>query len=191
MHVQAVAGIIFGNALLPQFSKIFSQLKQGQPALTYAADVMDRMKPRDPLELMLIVQALGAHARVLHLTNLANQQTTLDRVRTTHEYADKASNTYRRLILALTEYCRPPRTGDSFTGIKQANIAAQQVVNNVEQRENTTNEQGSSNIQHAENPPNCPEGGQTLSAEPQGPCIPESLRSQDEAVGAVHRSANG
>ena len=85
------------------------------------------------------------HERVLYLNRLATEQTRLDSVRIVNEYPDKASNTYRRQILALAEYRRPPRRGDFYAAIQQANIAGQQVIQNNEpsQTENPTNEQAS------------------------------------------------
>lgn len=101
---------------------MFGGVSLDKSAVTYADDLIQRMAPRDPLEEMLVVQALMAHARVLHLTDLANRQTDLDSIRIMNEYAYKASNTFRRLMLALPEYRRSPRSGHTFTAIKHANI---------------------------------------------------------------------
>lgn len=108
-----------------------------------AMAVIASMAPRDPAEEMLIAQLLFAHARAMRLTALAGMQKELEAIRIVNEYADRASNTYRRLMLALAEYRRPPRTGDTFAVVKQANIAGQQVVQNYENSTNkSTNEQG-------------------------------------------------
>jgi len=81
---------------------------------------------------------------VLHLTDLAGHQHDPDRARTLNELADRASNTFRRQMLALREYRRPHRAADPLTTIRQANIAQQQIVQNLErtQDENATSEQG-------------------------------------------------
>ena len=89
-------------------------------------DVLERAKAAaDPLEQMLVTQMLWTHARVMHLTAAANRQDGLKQIRTISEACDGASNTFRRLLLALTEYRNPRR---NFTAIRQLNAAAQQVV---------------------------------------------------------------
>jgi hypothetical protein len=67
----------------------------------YVGNALAEMKPRDPLEQMLMVQALWAHARVARLSLVANQQTGLQQIRTINDAADRASNTFRRPMLAL------------------------------------------------------------------------------------------
>jgi len=109
---------------------MFTGLDLDQSAMVFANDMIERMAPRDPVEEALVVEMLMAHVRVLHLTYLANQQTDLDALRITNEYADRASNTYRRLVKAFDEHRRPPRSGSSFTAVQQANIAGHQVVVN-------------------------------------------------------------
>ena len=144
------------------------------------------MAPRDPAEEMLIVQMLMAHARVMHLTSVANGQERLEPLRIVNEYADRASNTFRRLMLALAEYRKPPRGGDSFTAIKQANIAGQQVVMNgkTSADEKATNEQGTDIRAEPDKAP------QALPAEPRRPGIPACIGPAREAVGAIHGAAD-
>lgn len=144
IHGHAIPGAVYTGALRPRLAAHFGDFNLARSGMVHAGDVMARMAPRDPVEEMLVAQLLLTHSRVLHLTDIANHQTGLQQVRTIHEYADRASNTYRRLMLALAEYRRPPRTGDTFTAIKQANIAGQQVVQNQENSQPTkaTNEQG-------------------------------------------------
>lgn len=100
---------------------------------------------RDPLEEMLVVQALWTHTRLARLSSIANQQTTPNHIKVVHDACDRAGNTLRRQMLALAEYRRPPRT-DAFMAIKQANVAQQQVVQNVENRkpknDEASNEKG-------------------------------------------------
>lgn len=126
-HAEVLPGVVYGRALAPMLGE------DAEPdACAHAVDVFARMAPRDPAEEMLVAQLLFAHSRVMRLTELANRQTSIEGLRVVHEYADRASNTYRRLMLALAEYRRPPRAGDSFTAIRQANIAGQQVVMTAE-----------------------------------------------------------
>lgn len=192
IHTKAATGLIYRNAVHERLGPLFDQMNISQSAFTYVADVMDRMAPRDPLEEMLVAQAMCAHARVFHLTDLANKQTSLANVKTVNEYADKASNTYRRPMLALAEYRKPPKAGDTYTAIKNANIAGQQVVVNGEPRspdrdENTTNEQG----YHDADTPASSKSPQGLPTEPGGARVPPSLRRPDKALGAIHRPEDG
>jgi hypothetical protein len=137
IHARVIPGIVYQTALKPMTGD------DRPDAGVYARDVIERMAPRDAAEEMLVAQLLFAHARVMRLTEIANQQTGIDSIRVVHEYADRASNTYRRLMLALAEYRRPPRTGDTFAVVKQTNIAGQQVIQNHENSTtNATNEQG-------------------------------------------------
>jgi hypothetical protein len=142
-HGRSIAGMVYTNALAQRIGRLLPK-PMPQSAMLYVDDLIERMAPRDPAEEMLVIQLVLTHARVLHLTHLANMQERPESIRTVHEYADRASNTCRRLMLALAEYRRPARTGDSFTAIKQANIAGQQVIQNHENLPagNATNEQG-------------------------------------------------
>lgn len=137
-HCKALPSIIYGRALAPRFGE-----QAAQDAMAYAQDAITRMVPRDAAEEMLIAQMLFAHSRAMRLTELANKESDLEKIRILNEYADRASNTYRRLMLSLTQYRCPLRAGDSFTVVKQANIAGQQVIQNHEQSTKiATNEQG-------------------------------------------------
>jgi hypothetical protein len=123
---------------------------QGTAARTFMAAMCESVQPRDAVEEMLLVQMVWTHARLGNLTVLANQQTTASNVRIVHDACDKAANTFRRMMLALADYRRPPQVA-GFVAVRQANIANQQVVQNVEnQNQNsdfrkplTSNEQGS------------------------------------------------
>ncbi|MDQ7025910.1 MAG: hypothetical protein Q9P44_10160, partial [Anaerolineae bacterium] len=178
LHGPGLGGMVYANAVAQRMQLLCGGFNVADSGCNYIEDMLERMAPRDPLEEMLIVQAALAHARVLHLTDLANRQSDLEAVRTANEYADKASNTFRRLMLALGEYRRPPRVGPNYTAIGQANIAGQQVVNNGEDRadENATNEQG---CQRRELPEALPIDARGLGITPGG-------GEAGEAVGAVH-----
>lgn len=147
-------------------------------------DVLKAMKASDPLEEMLVAQALWTHARVARLNNLAITQTDRENLRIVNEAADRATNTFRRVMLALAEYRRPPRAGDSFTAIKQANIANQQVIQNheIKESENATNEQGCS----IGNP-----SPAALSTDRSGTTVSSPARSTSQTMDKVHRTANG
>jgi len=179
LHGKGFPAAVYANAI--------SRLTNGavdRKAVVYAQDLVARMAPRDPAEEMLVAQLLFAHARVMHLTEMANRQEGIDSVRVVNEYADQASNTYRRLMLGLAEYRRPPRGGDTFAVVKQTNIAGQQVIQNHENsRQTAPNEQGS-------NPDPRTVGAPPPAALPADAGrfdVPAFLRPAGEAVEAVHR----
>lgn len=151
----------------------------------YAQDVIERMGPRDPAEELLVAQMLCSHARVLRLTDLANKQTTLEGLRVMNEYADRASNTFRRLMLALAEYRRPARSGDLFAVVRQANIAGQQVVSNHRESGQATNEQGSGT---AGDPAAERRRGEALPADGAGASVAPPVDPSDQAMGTFDRT---
>lgn len=136
LHGRTVPSVVYGVAVGP----IVGSAREFE-ASEHARDVIDRMAPRDPAEEMLVAQMLFAHARAMHLSQLATRQTDAEAVRIANEYADRASNTYRKLLLALAEYRRPARSIEALTVVAQANIAGEQVVQNHAQI--ATNELGS------------------------------------------------
>lgn len=186
VHLEAMLGGVYATSIGSRIRKMFEGFDLSESAMLYARDMLERMAPRDPMEEMLIAQALAAHSRVMHLTSLANSQESLGNIRTVHEYADRASNTYRRLMLALAEYRKPPRAGDSFTAIKQANIAGQQVVMNSENspRQSATNEQGFRDAPDTQE--RSTETSTALPADTGGTGIPPSSGGLREALGAIH-----
>jgi hypothetical protein len=189
IHGQFVPGAVYKDALDPLLGK---QLDPSRDAGAYARSVIEAMAPRDALEEMLIAQLLLAHARVMHLTAMANRLGGLDTIRVANEYADRASNTYRRLMLALAEYRRPPRTGDTFAVVRQANIAGQQVIQNIEHAAtnatNATNEQGFGGAHHARH--TAPTHAPTLPPDTAGPGVPPAVRPAGQAVGVLHRPSD-
>ena len=117
---------------------------------------------------------------------LANQQTVVETIQQVNDSTDKASNTFRRLMLALVEYRRPPKMGDNFTAIKQANIANQQIVQNAEagqsKTKNMTNEQGIADDDKRE-----AEAPKTLPADTGGIDIVTQSRPANQTVAPEHR----
>jgi len=112
-------------------------------SVKYLTDFIERMAPKDPAEELLISQMIQTHVRIMQLNKMAQAQTLLKNCKVLHEAADRAANTFRRQMLSLAEYRRPPRQ-KNFTAIGQANFANQQVVQNGKsENEKATNEQGS------------------------------------------------
>lgn len=179
----------------------------GATCVQYAGDVLRRMKPRDPMEEMLITQALWTHARIAELTDLAVAQKRYESLQVLNDAIDRASNTFRRQMLALKEYRRPPKGSDSYTRIQQANIANQQVVQNgvdasagvtqpapdartddnaPDAKENTTNELGL----HDEHPGQNPVQRPALQAQPPGQTIVTGLGAAEPALAPRDRAKN-
>lgn len=183
LHGKVLPAEVYSYACRQRLTKLFGDVDASAGMGIYAEDMIKRMAPSDPAEEMLVVQMLLAHARVMHLTSLANGQEGLDAVRIVNEYADRASNTLRRLALALAEYRRPSRRVASYTAIGQANIAGQQVVMSGETSADgkTTNEQGCDT--RAEPGAAKP----ALPAEPRGAGIPSGIGAAREAVEVVNR----
>ncbi len=182
IHAHGLPSALYAETV----SKLLGGRVDGDATL-YARDAHRKMAPRDPVEEMLVTQMILTHARVMHLTGLLGKQTTSDGVKIISEYTDRASNTYRRLMLTLSEYRRPPRTGDTFAVVIQANIANQQVVQNHEsQEESTTNEQGLGGPDNASN--RSVHQTSALPADTGRDGLAEILSPKTEAMGEVHRA---
>lgn len=139
----------------------------------HAIELVKRMKPRDPLEEMLVQQCLWTHARVARLSHLATVQTQAENLKTLNDAADRAANTYRRLMLALAGYRNPRR--DSINVVAgQANVAEKQV--NI----TATNEKG---IEHET-------AAKMLSTDAGRPGFTPPLKPTGEAVAVGHRAKN-
>ena len=77
-------------------------------ATEYMTELMAEFKPRDPVERLLFSQTVQTHARLMYLNTVWVQQTNVKWSTMMHEAADRAANTFRRQMLALAEYRRPP-----------------------------------------------------------------------------------
>lgn len=184
-HGRGLTGRVYRSALS---ALLHHQADKVPDPDAYARAVIEDMAPRDAAEEMLIAQLLFTHARVMRLSELANYQPDVHCLQIMHEYADRASNTYRRLMLALAEYRRPPRTGDTFAVVKQANIAGQQVIQNHENSEKVaTNEQGFKPTPSIPGTPgNTRARTPALSVDAGGLGFPSFIRPACETVDAVH-----
>ncbi|GEM_PF-6525851 len=150
LHMAVAGGGSLKQTVSKMLDEMFGKREWDTSLLLYVDELLERMQPRDPIEEMHVIQMALTHSRVLRLSTLANRATDLGEMETLHGYADKAANTFRRGMLALAEYRKPPRGSDRFTAIRQANIAGQQVVVNREETnprrdsETATNEHGCS-----------------------------------------------
>jgi hypothetical protein len=174
VHTQAVAAGVYFSSVRPLLEKLFQDDDVAQSAMIFVQGLIERMAPRDPVEEMFAVQIALAHVRTLSLTEKASRAEALDDVRILNEYADRASNSFRRLTQALGDYRRPSR--GPTTAIQQANFGAQQLVVNgsIEGVESATNEQGcqdqgqgtngQADLQPHSSGPGCPQGGGATNA---------------------------
>lgn len=129
-----------------------------------------------------MVQMAWAHARLARLSAIAHNQEHRGNVQVVHEACDRAANTFRRQMLALAEYRRPAQPG-SFVAIRQANVANQQVVQNVEAQSPDSRKPGTSNEQ-----------GSVPAALPpiaEGIELPAGNGAEKQAVAAQHRPQDG
>lgn len=141
-----VVGASVLSAQLQPFVSDDAEGPSNKSAELFIEAIRESVQPRDALEEMLVVQMAWTHARLARLSAVAHNQEQRGNVQVVHDACDRAANTFRRQMLALAEYRRPPRQ-DAFVAIKQANVAAQQVVHNMESANakgtNDANEQGS------------------------------------------------
>jgi hypothetical protein len=98
------------------------------------AEFIHQMQPRDPLEKLTLDQLMLHHVRVLRLSQQACQQSKPELFKMLNEACDGASGAFRRLMTAFDERRRPPRQ-QAAIAIDQANVANQQVVQNVTPRQ--------------------------------------------------------
>lgn len=119
---------VYYRVLAHSIEKMFPSPELRQSCLAFVTDTIRRAEPQDPMEEMLISQMLLAHLRSLHMTFLSGGSQHTEDIGALAQHAERASNTYRRLMLALAEYRRPAHR--SFTAIAQANVAQQQIVAN-------------------------------------------------------------
>lgn len=135
LHDEIFAGGVYSRLSKPMVEQVWgaeSHVSKETAAtnVLHAGDVLRQMNPRDPMEKMLIAQALWNHGRIAHLTELVALEKSYKGIRILNEAIDRAGNTFRRQMLALSEYRRPPQPGGTVNRINQANIANQQIVQN-------------------------------------------------------------
>src|SRR4051795_10371306 len=105
---RAIAGAVFATNLRKIVDEGGEVDAMGS---VYAADLIQRFQPRDSVEEMLVAQMVVTHGRMLYLSAYAGGQQNLKWAQLMHDAADRASNTFRRLVLALADY-RNPRRGN-------------------------------------------------------------------------------
>jgi hypothetical protein len=91
-----------------------------------AREMLRRLAPRDSAETMLVVQMIATFSRSMFLSRHANKQKNPKWFALYSEECDRTMNLYRKQMQSLADYRGPRRR--SFTAIRTANIAGQQVV---------------------------------------------------------------
>jgi hypothetical protein len=89
-----------------------------------------QMHPKDALERLVLGQILLAHSRTAWLTQLLVRQNDPQCLHTISEACERAAGTFGRLTRAFWEY-RRPSAASAIVSIGQANVAHQQVVQNL------------------------------------------------------------
>jgi hypothetical protein len=95
-------------------------------AFAHITDTLAALQPRDAVEAMLIEQMTLTHARIVRLSAQSLAQRSESWRQTLSEEYERASNLFRRRMLALHEYRQPPKR--TFVAVHHANIAGQQIV---------------------------------------------------------------
>jgi hypothetical protein len=101
-----------------------------------AIGFQDQIQSKDGLERLAISQVLVTHGRVMWLSKLLTEQTNTKAITAISASIDSALSTFARLIRALDEY-RRPRAANTTVSIGQANVAGNQLVQNIQNQEVT------------------------------------------------------
>jgi hypothetical protein len=175
---------VMGASVFGAQTRAYVSDDSGRVAETFIAAIRESVRPGDAIEEMLVVQMAWLHARVAKLSLLAMDQTQTNNVRVVNDACDRAANTFRRMMLALAAYRRPPQAA-GFVAIRQANVANQQVVQNVDSQNPSpdfrktvaSNEQGSAPA--------------ALPPVAEGIELPAGDGAAKQAVAAQHRPQDG
>jgi hypothetical protein len=135
-----------GNKLPPDFLGTAAYLLVADkmslgPELLEAAGLgaisfQEHMQSKDGLEGLAISQLLVTHTRIMWLTKMLSEQTNTKAIATISASIDSALSTFVRLMRAVDEY-RRPRSPGTTVSIGQANVASNQVVQNIQNQEVT------------------------------------------------------
>ena len=101
-----------------------------------AIGFQDQIQSKDGLERLAISQVLVTHGRVMWLSKLLTEQTSTKAITAISASIDSALSTFVRLMRAIDEY-RRPRAANTTVSIGQANVASNQLVQNIQNQEVT------------------------------------------------------
>jgi hypothetical protein len=175
--------------LLAELAYVFQSDKMGlaqgplfEAAAFATANFQEQMRPKDALERLALAQALMAHGRVACLTKLAATKTDVPSIIAINEACDRATATFVRLMRAINEYRQPPRPGTTVS-IGQANLAQQQVVQNIREGQQKQNVDERSRIRRSRTEA----GAEALSAVQEGAAVAPDRRLANPAMDKEHR----
>lgn len=173
-HDMKLAGRVYGGQVM-NVTDDPNTLRSTHPFVQHA---LKEMKPRDPIERMLVTQLLWTHARIAYLSWQASCLKHADYIAVLNHAVDGAMNAFRRHTAALAEYRRPAKQTGQITSIRQANIAQNQIVQQQVAPKKLTNEQG---LNHASKA--------IVQADPKRLPAPPAGGKSTKAVVAKHRPA--
>lgn len=155
----------------------------GPATLTF----QEEMHPRDALERLALSQMLLVHGRVAWLSKLLPAQADAASLGIISEACERALGSFLRLMRAFREY-REPKNSSTTVSIGQANVAGQQVVQNLmkEERRGKENDEQTRIMREtgAASPPPLPANEGRIA-------LPADRHSTKPAVDKKHGSKNG
>jgi hypothetical protein len=142
-----------------------------------------QMSPKDALERLALTHVLMAHGRVAWLTQLATHQKDPQQLAILIEACERSSGTFVRLLRAIGEY-RQPTSPATTVSIGQANLAQQQIVQNIQDVPGKKNVDERTRIQAG----GTAAAAQALSAVQERPALPPGRHPTKSTVAEEHRS---
>ena len=150
-----------------------------------AISFQEHMQSKDGLERLAISQLLVTHGRVMWLSKLLTEQTSTKAITAISASIDGALSTFVRLMRAIDEY-RRPRAANTTVSIGQANLAGNQVVQNIQNQEAKPKYGNQTKITHDEGSIS----SEIVPANTKGIAVTPSDHQTNKAVGKKHGTKN-
>jgi hypothetical protein len=155
-------------------------------AASASFEFLEEMCPRDALERLALSQLLLVHGRVAWLSKLLPAQPDAESLGIVSEACERALGSFGRLMRSFRDY-REPKNSSTTVSIGQANVAGQQVVQNLMKEERREKNDEQTRIRRetgaASRPPLPPHEGRIA--------LPADRHSTKPAVDKKHGSKNG
>jgi hypothetical protein len=146
-----------------------------------AISFQEHMETGDGLERLAISQILVTNARVMWLSKLLTEQTNTKAIAIISAAIDSGISTFVRLVRTLDEY-RRPRIANTTVSIGQANVAGNQLVQNIQNQEATVKHGNQSKIDLNRAPINA----EVVPANTRGITVTPKSHSTNTAVDKKH-----
>ncbi len=166
-------------------NKLFPAREELEQSALATLNFQRQMCPKDALERLALTMVLMTHGRVAWLTTLATSQTDVPSIVAINEACDRASGAFVRLTRAIGEYRQPTNPGTAIS-IGQANLAQQQVVQNIQEVQERKNVDERTRIRRNSTAAGA-EAAETLPAIEQGAAVAPDRRLANPAVDEEHR----